>query len=141
MTIRPPNLPQAPKEWNARFQEEYSRVLRLFFNRIAQIGPLRGTTLTLVDMTLASRLLTPLGIADTTIDVENPDVFPTMGYGTVNQEKFYWNGKSGNTLLNVLRGQLATTAAVHAANDVIVPSAETGVIYAHPTTNALYRVF
>lgn len=32
--IAAPNLPLAPKEWDPRFQEQYSNVLRLYFNRL-----------------------------------------------------------------------------------------------------------
>ena len=35
--IAAPNLPLAPQEWDARFQEQYSNVLRLYFNRLDKL--------------------------------------------------------------------------------------------------------
>lgn len=43
--IAAPNLPLAPKEWDARFQDQYSNVLRLYFNRLdAFIARLMAST-------------------------------------------------------------------------------------------------
>jgi hypothetical protein len=32
--IAAPNLPLAPAEWDRRFQDQYSNILRLYFNRL-----------------------------------------------------------------------------------------------------------
>lgn len=32
--VPPPNLPLAPKEWDARYQDQFANVLRLYFNRL-----------------------------------------------------------------------------------------------------------
>ena len=32
--VAAPNLPLAPDEWDRRFQDQYSNVLRLYFNRL-----------------------------------------------------------------------------------------------------------
>ena len=46
--IAAPNLPLAPREWDQRFQDQYSNVLRLYFNRIDDfIARLMATTSTL----------------------------------------------------------------------------------------------
>jgi hypothetical protein len=43
--IAAPNLPTAPTNWNAQFQDQYSNVLRLYFNRIdAFISQLMATS-------------------------------------------------------------------------------------------------
>lgn len=142
-TTPPPSLPDPPPEYNKRAFDELNRTLRLFFSRITTLGPLRGTTLVLKDMVLASRLVNTIPDHATTFEVEHPEYFsPSGGYGTLdNNEKFYWSGVSGNFLTGVLRGQLGTVATAHNQHDVVVPVAETGAIYAHPITNALYRVF
>jgi hypothetical protein len=33
--VSDPNLPIAPDQWDRRFQDQYSNVLRLFFNQLA----------------------------------------------------------------------------------------------------------
>ena len=46
--IAAPNLPLAPPQWNAQYQDQYSNVLRLYFNRIdAFLAKLMATTSTL----------------------------------------------------------------------------------------------
>lgn len=46
--IAAPNLPLAPREWDQRFQDQYSNVLRLYFNRIDDfLARLMATTSTL----------------------------------------------------------------------------------------------
>ena len=32
--IAAPNLPLSPKEWDARYHDQFSNVLRLYFNRL-----------------------------------------------------------------------------------------------------------
>jgi hypothetical protein len=43
----PPNLPTAPTQYEQRFQDQFSNVLRLYFNQLFAVGPLSGASLNL----------------------------------------------------------------------------------------------
>jgi hypothetical protein len=43
--VTPPNLPLAPNAYEARYQEQFNNVLRLFFNQLTNPGPIGGTAL------------------------------------------------------------------------------------------------
>lgn len=141
MIEKPPRLPDSPKEWSTSFQENYNRVLNLFFTKITNISTGLFTNLIVTDIQKSSPLSTGLSAVDTTITVDDITIFPSSGYGTIEIEKFSWTGISGNDLTGVVRGVLGTSAATHTAGVLVVPTARTGVLYVDPTTNAVYRVF
>ena len=47
--IAAPNLPLAPREWNARYQDQFANVLRLYFNRIDDFIARLSTGSTAID--------------------------------------------------------------------------------------------
>jgi len=76
-----------------------------------------------------------INATDTTITVTNIDELASTGYIKVDSEIIYYANTSGNTLINVYRGQNGTTAASHAVNAPIsVPMLPT--INVWPTPNA-----
>jgi hypothetical protein len=44
LNITPPNLPKAPEEYSPLYQGQFSNVLRLFFARLVNPGPLIAST-------------------------------------------------------------------------------------------------
>lgn len=141
MIIKPPRLPDSPKEWSPKFQDTYSRILILFFKKLTNISTGFFTSLIVTDMQKSSPLTSSLSAVDTTITVDDITIFEESGFGTIETEKFSWTGISGNDLTGVTRGVLGTTAATHSSSILVVPTARKGVLYTDPTTNAVYRIF
>jgi hypothetical protein len=139
--IDSPRLPDAPEEWSKPYQNRLNNVLMTFFKRLTSEGPFRCTKLKVVDIVVGAGLTSGVTAGDVTFVVDDITQFTETGYGTINDEKFSWAGTSGSSLTGVSRGLLGTTATSHASGDIVVPTADTGAIYAHPTTHALYRVF
>lgn len=138
---KPPALPLAPRAYDPSYLDQVMRSLTLYLREASQTQPLLGTQLTLTDLVGSSLLNANILAGDTSLTLDDASRFPTSGSGTINAEKFSWDGKTGNTLNNLTRGIVGTTAAAHTAGDVVVASAVSGTVYAHPTTNALYVVF
>lgn len=142
--IQPPNLPLAPKGYESRYQDQFARVLTLFFNRLVALGPLQGTSLTLTDLAGATALGANVNDTQTTILLADTAKFPVVGSGTIIGttaiEKISWTGKTATELLGVTRGILGTTPIAHNHHDIVVASATPGAVYANPTTNALFVV-
>lgn len=138
---KPPALPLAPRAYDPAYLDQVMRSLTLYLREASEIQPVTATQLTLTDLTGASTLNAGISAVATSLTLADATKFPTSGSGTINAEKFRWSGKTGNTLNNLTRGIVGTTAAAHTAGDVVVASAVSGTVYAHPTTNALYVVF
>jgi hypothetical protein len=47
LNISPPNLPFAPQQYDSQYQEQFNKVLRLFFARLNNPGDIGGATLNL----------------------------------------------------------------------------------------------
>lgn len=138
----PPNLPLAPKEYNPQWADDVLKVLRLYFNQYNLIAPAIFSSLSLRGLVGSTLLANNITNVQTTIPLADATNFPNSGSGTLNgTEKFSWTAKSGNTLTGVTRGILGTTPVHHNQHDVVIASATTGDVYAHPTTRALYVVF
>jgi hypothetical protein len=58
--VTAPNLPLAPNEYQAQYQEQFNNILRLFFNQLTNPGPVGATSLNF-DIT---RLPTQADLAD-----------------------------------------------------------------------------
>lgn len=136
----PPKLPLAPNVYDRVTMDRLIRSIEQFFEVLSRPGAVTATTLRLTDLVGASTLNAGISAVDTSLTLVDATNFPTEGAGTVNDEKFSWSGKTGNTLNNLTRGIAGTTAAAHLAGDVVVASAVSGSVYAEPTTNALYVV-
>lgn len=137
---RPPVLPLAPRTYEPAYLDQLARTISLYLENISQVQPVVATTLQLNALVGASTLNANIGAGDTSLTLLDATNFPTSGSGTINAEKFSWDGKTGNTLNNLTRGIVGTTAAAHLAGDVVIASAVSGTVYAEPMTNALYVV-
>lgn len=73
LNVQQPSLPLAPKEYSEQYQDQYSRVLRLFFAQLVNPGPMGGTSLNL-DIT---RLPTSVDFAD----LRSGDVYQDVSGG------------------------------------------------------------
>lgn len=135
-----PNLPNAPKNYDSRYQDQLNRILVLFLQQAMSEGPLRGTSLTLTDMIATSPLHTGVNPTDTSFILNDASLFPMSGAGTIQLEKFTWSGKTGNTLTGIARGQFGTVAVHHNQGHVVVASVERGAVYADPQTAVLMAV-
>lgn len=45
LNVTPPNLPLSPETPDRRYMDDFSNVLRLFFNQLTNPGPVGATTL------------------------------------------------------------------------------------------------
>lgn len=136
-----PNLPLAPGEWDARFQEQLTNVFRLYFNQLSnslqQLGGNRGgaglnfpygsfhqdgTT------TLSSGIT---NVSTTPISVASTANFPSSGWILIDSEIIQYTAKTATTFAGTItRNVFGTSSAAHSAGAVAVevqgvPSATT----------------
>jgi hypothetical protein len=130
MKTAPPALPNAPQEFDRRWQDSFNRILTLFFGRITAVGREEATSLRLTGLAPTSTLQHPVNATDTVFILHDASMFPDFGFGTIGMEKFEWTGKTGNTLTGILRGQLGTTAVQHGGNTLVIGAVESGEVYA-----------
>lgn len=71
----PPNLPLAPVEYNREFQDDFARILRLFFVDLTKAGPMSIATLNININTLPTQ-------ADLA-NLRSGDVYRDTGAGNV----------------------------------------------------------
>lgn len=74
-TATPPNLPLAPVEYNREFQDDFARILRLFFVDLTKVGPSNIATLNININTLPTQ-------ADLA-NLRSGDVYRDTGAGNV----------------------------------------------------------
>lgn len=137
----PPNLPLAPGTWDARYQDQFANVLRLYFNQLSnalqQLGGRQGgyhlsiphgafhqdgtTTLT---ANLTNTSTAPIAVASTA-------AFPSSGYILIGDELIQYTSKTATAFDGtVTRGVLGTTATSHNSGDAVTEAQGTG----SPTT-------
>jgi hypothetical protein len=63
---------------------------------------------------VSSTLTTSLDLVATTVVVADASTLPAAGFVSVDYEIIYYESKSGNNLINCVRGADGTTAATHA---------------------------
>lgn len=136
----PPKLPLAPATYDRSVMDRMIRSIEQYLEVLSRPRATTATSLRVTDLVGASTLNAGILAGATSLTLVDATNFPTSGEGTVNAEKFSWSGKTGNTLNNLVRGIVGTTAASHLAGDVVIASAVRGSVYADPTTNALYVV-
>lgn len=125
--LRPPkspNQPIAPVEYDQRFQDQFSNVLRLYFNEIDNYlsgllavnggGLLKfpygafhqdGDTLLTAAMT---------NVSTAAIQVVSTTGFPSAGYLLIEDEIVLYTGKTATTFTGITRGVKASTNKAHA---------------------------
>jgi len=146
-----PRLPAAPNEYNAQFIEQYSNILRLYFNQID------GLTGTLLGESGGSYLRLPYGAfhqdgyttltnaiptsgSTATIVVGSTTGFESAGTIIIQKELISYTGKTATTFTGITRSQYGSSGASHAAGVYVteaqaVPSATTALAIPYDTTD------
>lgn len=136
-----PNLPLAPGAWDARYQEQFNNVLRLYFNQLSavlqQIGGSQG----------GSNISFPYGafhqdgtttlstgitnVSTTPISVASTDGFPSSGWILIDNEVIQYTNKTATTFDGTItRSVFGTSSAAHTAGASVSEVQGTG----SPTT-------
>lgn len=136
-----PNLPIAPGEYEARFHEQFTNVLRLYFNQIDNYtagmsseaggaylrfpnGAFHQDGNTTLTSGIANNSTTPIPVAST-------DLFGSSGLILIGTELIAYTGKTANTFTGITRGVYGTTNVAHNSGDPVTEAL--GV--ASPTTS------
>jgi hypothetical protein len=150
-----PRLPTAPAEYEARYQDQFADVLRLYFNRLDNIlGQLetKTTTATLqvpygsfyqdgvttLSANITNTSTTPIQVASTT-------AFAPSGALLIEQELISYTGKTATTFTGITRGVYGTTNVAHTAGVFVsealgVPSATVEQALIFTGTAATYGI-
>lgn len=132
-----PNLPLAPREWDARYQDQFSNVLRLYFNQLSnallQLGGEEGGHFLRFPhgsffqdgVTTLSANIT--NVSTTAISVDSTAGFPDTGYILIGNEIIQYTSKTPTAFDGTItRGVLGTTNTSHNAGDAISEVQGTG---------------
>lgn len=121
-----PNLPIGPVEYSQRFQDQYSNILRLYFNEVDNAlaaifaGEAGGQYIrfpygaftqdgnTTLSVGISNVSTTPIQVASTT-------GFASSGFIIIGTEIIQYTGISGNTFTGITRGVKSTTNVAHLA--------------------------
>lgn len=132
-----PNLPLSPDQWNRQYHDQYSNVLRLYFNQLSQLLQLLG------NKTGGYHLGFPHGafhqdgsttlstgitnVSTTPITVASTAGFPSSGYILIESELIQYTSKTATTFAGTItRGVLGTTNVAHSAGVSITEAQGTG---------------
>jgi hypothetical protein len=146
-----PRLPAAPNEYDAQFIEQYSNILRLYFNQLdgltgALLGESGGSYLRLPYgafhqdgyTTLTNAI--PTSGSTATIVVGSTAGFESAGTIIIQKELISYTGKTATTFTGITRSQYGSSGASHAAGVYVteaqaVPSATTALAIPYDTTD------
>jgi hypothetical protein len=146
-----PRLPAAPNEYDAQFIEQYSNILRLYFNQLdgltgALLGESGGRYLRLPYgsfhqdgyTTLTNAI--PTSGSTATIVVGSTAGFESAGTIIIQKELISYTGKTATTFTGITRSQYGSSGASHAAGVYVteaqaVPSATTALAIPYDTTD------
>lgn len=137
-----PNLPLAPQQWDARYQEQLNNVLRLYFNRLSgalqELGrPDGGYHLSFPhgaffqdgNTTLATAI--PNGISTAAITVASTKGFPSSGWLLIGSEIISYTTKTDTQFDGTItRSVLGTSGSGHSIGAAVTEVQGTG----SPTT-------
>ena len=150
-----PNQPIAPVEYDQRFQDQFSNVLRLYFNQIDNF------TNTLTSTNGGSNLRFPNGafhqdgyttltanitnVSTTPIPVVSTAGFLSAGALIIDSEIIQYTGKTSTTFTGITRGaygtsQSAHTSGTYASEAQAVPSSTTALALAFTTTDVSNQI-
>lgn len=135
-----PNLPLGTQEYERRYQDQYSNVLRLYFNQLKNAlselfgnqggkfiafpyGAFHQDGTTTLSANITNNSTTPISVASTA-------AFPASGWILIDTEIISYSGKTGTTFTGIVRGVLGTTNVAHTAGAAISEVQGTG----SPTT-------
>lgn len=141
--VTAPNLPFAPDQWNARYQDQLNNVLRLYFNQLDNIigqlrtgsGEIDGSGLRIPYGAFSDTAFTTLngGINNsvTTITVVSTAGFLTAGEIRIASEVITYTGKTATTFTGCTRGARGSANAAHSTGAIVTkiqsPVANTAV--------------
>jgi hypothetical protein len=132
LRVAPPNLPLAPVQYNAQYQEQLNNVLRLYFNQLNKIvGQLRtdatsdGSTLTFPNGafyqdggTTLTNSITNVSTADIVVG-STADFALTTGGIIIGTEIIGYTGKTATSFTGITRGLYGSTKAAHTAGATV----------------------
>lgn len=138
-TLQPvvaPRLPAAPTQYDARFIEQYSNILRLYFNQLDNLlaailsatggdflafpyGAFHQNGSTTLSANITNVSTTPISVASTS-------GFPSSGWILIESELIAYTGKTSTTFTGITRGVLGTTNVAHTAGVAITEAQGTG---------------
>jgi hypothetical protein len=138
-----PRLPATPPQYSEGFQEQYSNVLRLFFNQLQNFNQLfttntGGSLLQFPNGAFHQEAYTtltnaiPTSGSTATIVVGSTDGFASAGTIIIQKELISYTGKTTTTFTGITRSQYGSSGASHAAgvyvsNAQAVPSATSSI--------------
>ena len=124
-----PSIPLAPQAWNPQFHDQYSNVLRLYFNQLSQVlGQLGGrqggrlTNLPYGAFHQDGTTSLTTGISNTStadLQVVSTADFPSQGWVLIGEEIIRFTGKTPTTFTGITRGVFSTTNTSHSAGAVL----------------------
>ena len=120
-----PNLPIGPVEYEQRYQDQFSNVLRLYFNQLDNVlqtllgsGEGGGRFIRFpyggFEDTAYTTLTVAVNGSATVLTVTSTTGFPTTGQIKVESEIITYTGITATTFTGCTRGARGTTAAAHA---------------------------
>lgn len=129
----PPSLPLATNDYERRYQDQYSNVLRLYFNQLKNaLGELFGGTggqyiafpYGAFSCFSQTSLTANITNADTTIPVVSTASFPNASVAEpkaffIADETITYTGKTPTSFTGCVRGALASVAAAHLAGAAV----------------------
>jgi hypothetical protein len=141
-----PNLPLAPELYGRQYQDQFSNVLRLYFNQLdnafaSLLSPDGGKYLkfpygafhqdgtTTLSSSITNVSTTPISVASTT-------GFPASGWILIESELIQYTGTTSTTFTGITRGVLGTTNVAHTAGVAVAEAQGTG----SPTTIAVMQL-
>lgn len=135
--VAAPSLPLAPREWNPQFHDQYSNVLRLYFNRLDDFlarlntgsGAINGSGLRFPNGAFFQDGYTTLtanmsNVSTAPIQVTSTDGFIPSGGLIIGNEIIKYTGKTATTFTGITRGAYGSTNVAHTAG-VAVSEAQT----------------
>lgn len=148
--VTPPNLPLAPVQYDARYQEQFNNVLRLYFNQLNKIvGQLNtnsasnGSTLQFPNGAFYQDGVTTLSTSITNTSTTDIVVASTADFALaaggliIGTEIIGYTGKTSTSFTGITRGMYGSTKAAHTAG-ATVAEAQT---LASPTTASAVALF
>ena len=132
-----PNLPLAPAEWDARFQDQFANVLRLYFNQLSKLlqelgsdqggyhlsfphGAFHQNGTTTLSANITNNSTTPISVASTA-------GFPSSGWILIGNEIISYTSTTATQFDGTItRGVLGTTNVAHTAGAAITEVQGTG---------------
>lgn len=146
-----PNLPLTPKQFSPEYQEQFTNVLRLYFNQLHNFEQLFTTN------TGGALLKFPNGafhqdgtttltaamsnVSTAAIQVVSTSLFESSGHLLIGSELIAYTGKTATTFTGITRGVYGTTNVAHSIGDAVtealgVASATTSIAIPFDTTDA-----